>query len=125
MPKNDGQFKVGNPGGPGRPKGSKNKLSEYVLRELSEHFEEHGRLAIERLFENSPGEYLRVVASLIPKELILEKTQEETATWVINAAPALTNEEWVAKHGLNVIDSSERVTKEDTSLTSKQPVETG
>jgi len=121
MPKNDGQFKVGNPGGPGRPKGSKNKLSEYVLRELSEHFEEHGREAIERLFENSPGEYLRVVASLIPKELILERTQEETVSWVINAS-SLSVEEWQEKYALN---SPEKVTEEGALLPTNPPVETG
>ena len=90
----DTQFKVGNLGGPGRPLGSKNKLSEYFLHELADHFEEHGRDAIEQVFRDRPGEYLRIIASLIPKELILEKTQEEEVTWVINAQPPLTTEEW-------------------------------
>ena len=90
----DTQFKVGNPGGPGRPLGSKNRLSEYFLHELADHFEKYGREAIERVFEGRPGEYLRVIASLIPKELILEKTQEETIRWVSKALPSLTTEEW-------------------------------
>jgi len=88
------QFQIGNPGGPGRPLGSKNKLSEFFLFELADHFEEHGRDAIEQVFRDRPGEYLRIIASLIPKELILEKTQEEEVTWVINAQPPLTTEEW-------------------------------
>jgi hypothetical protein len=102
MPKEDTQFKVGNPGGPGRPVGSRNKLSEYFLHELAYHFEEHGREAIERIFEDSPGEYLRVIASLIPKELILEQTQEETVRWVINASSkALSEAQWRETHGLD------------------------
>ena len=101
----DTQFKVGNPGGPGRPVGSKNRLSEYFLHELADHFEEHGRAAIERVFEDRPGEYLRVIASLIPKELILEQTQEETIRWVINASSkALTEAQWREQHNLLEIE---------------------
>ena len=102
MPKEDTQFKPGNPGGPGRPLGSKNRLSEYFLFELADHFEEHGREAIERVFEDRPGEYLRIIASLIPKELILEQTQEETIRWVINAnSKALTEAQWREQHGID------------------------
>jgi hypothetical protein len=102
MPIEDTQFKVGNPGGPGRPKGSKNRLSEYFLFELADHFEKYGREAIVRVCEDSPGEYLRIIASLIPKELILEQTQEETVRWVINASSkALTEAQWREIHGLD------------------------
>jgi hypothetical protein len=102
MPIEDTQFKVGNPGGPGRPVGSKNRLSEYFLYELADHFEKYGRVAIERICEDSPGEYLRIIASLIPKELILEQTQEETVRWVINAnAKAITEADWLERHGID------------------------
>lgn len=107
----DTQFKVGNPGGPGRPLGSRNKLSEYFLHELADHFEEHGREAIEQVFRERPGEYLRIIASLIPKELMLEVATEAKTHWVINALPTLTTEEWRLQHGLDttalVIDSPE------------------
>ena len=98
MPKEDGQFKVGNPGGPGRPLGSKNRLSEFFLNELADHFEEHGREAIERVFEDRPGEYLRIIASLVPKELALEISDTK---WVINASPRLTESEWRLQHGID------------------------
>ena len=102
MPKEDTQFKVGNPGGPGRPLGSKNKLSEYFLHELADHFEKYGKEAIERVYEDRPGEYLRIIATLIPKELILEQTQEETIRWVINASSkALTEQQWRESHGID------------------------
>lgn len=107
----DTQFKPGNPGGPGRPLGSKNRLSEYFLFELADHFERYGKEAIVRVFEDRPGEYLRIIASLIPKELILEQTQEETIRWVINASPkTLTEAQWREQHNLleigDVIETS-------------------
>ena len=98
MPKEDTQFKPGNLGGPGRPLGSKNKLSEYFLHELAYHFEEHGREAIERVFEDRPGEYLRIIASLVPKELALEISDTK---WVINASPRLSVQQWRELHGLD------------------------
>ena len=111
MPKEDTQFKPGSPGGPGRPLGSKNRLSEYFLHELADHFELHGREAIERVYEDRPGEYLRIIASLIPKEFILEQTQEETIRWVINASPKTpTVAQWREQHNLleivDVIETS-------------------
>jgi hypothetical protein len=94
----DTQFKPGNPGGPGRPLGSKNRLSEYFLFELADHFEEHGREAIERVCQDSPGEYLRIIASLTPKDFALEISDTK---WVINAGPkTLTVEQWREMHGL-------------------------
>ena len=100
MPKSDTWFQKGHAGGPGRPLGSKNKLSESFLQALTEDFEKHGKDAIERVCKNAPGEYLRIIAGMVPKEFLLEVAKEEKTTWVINAQPALTNEEWYEKHGL-------------------------
>ena len=68
-------------------------MSEYFLYELADHFEKYGKEAIERVCQDSPGEYLRIIAGLIPKELLLEVTQEEKTSWVINAQPRLSVEE--------------------------------
>lgn len=70
MPREDTQFKPGNPGG-GRPKGSRNKLSEAFLRVLSDDFGEHGVEVIERLREESPAQYANVIAKLMPKMMEL------------------------------------------------------
>ena len=66
----DTRFKPGQIANPkGRPKGSRNKLSEDFLKAMSSDFEEHGLAAVVKVRETSPAEYLRVVASILPKEL--------------------------------------------------------
>jgi hypothetical protein len=57
------------PGNPGRPKGSRNKLGEDFIRALHDDFEEHGVAAIQTMRADKPHEYVKVIASLLPKEL--------------------------------------------------------
>jgi hypothetical protein len=62
-------FKPGRSGNPrGRPKGSRHKLSERVLAELTADFEQHGAAAIRQARETDPAAYIRVIASLLPKQ---------------------------------------------------------
>lgn len=63
------QFKSGNPGGPGRPKGTRNKLSEAFVKAMSDDFAVHGLATIELARAGDPLGYVKVVASLCPKEL--------------------------------------------------------
>lgn len=60
------QFK---PGNPGRPKGSRNKLGEAFLAELHKDFQAHGSDAITKVRDQKPDAYLKVIASILPKEL--------------------------------------------------------
>lgn len=53
----------------GRPKGSRNKLGEDFISALAEDFEKHGAETIKKVREEKPAEYVKVVASLMPKEL--------------------------------------------------------
>lgn len=64
----DGTFGEGNPG---RPKGSRNKLSETFLRVLADDFGENGVEVIERLRMESPAQYANVIAKLMPKMMEL------------------------------------------------------
>jgi hypothetical protein len=67
-----GQFIQGSTGNPlGRPKGARNKLGEAFVQALHESFEAHGPDAIQRVIDEKPEQYLKVIASLCPKELNL------------------------------------------------------
>lgn len=63
------QFQPGNPGGPGRPIGSRNKLSEAFLDAMHQDFAEHGVAAIAQARLESPLGYVRMVAALLPHKL--------------------------------------------------------
>lgn len=63
-------FQPGNRANPGgKPVGSRNRLQGDFVRALAEDFEQHGRTAIARVREDRPADYLRVIASLMPKEI--------------------------------------------------------
>lgn len=72
------QFKPGNMANPGgKPVGARNRLQGDFLRELSEDFAENGRTAIIDCRTNKPDVYIKVVASLMPKELEIKRPLEE------------------------------------------------
>lgn len=53
----------------GRPKGSRNKLGEDFIKAMQADFEANGVAAIETVRIERPHEYLKVIASILPKEL--------------------------------------------------------
>ena len=69
----DTRFKPGQSGNPaGRPKGARNKVSEGLLEALAKHFEANGDAAIETVFKERPHDYLKIIASLVPKQMEIE-----------------------------------------------------
>lgn len=64
-----GRFLPGNSGNGGRPKGSRNKLGEQFLADLHADWEAHGKVALEKTRETKPEVYVKVVASILPREL--------------------------------------------------------
>lgn len=66
------------PGNPGRPKGSRNKLGEAFIEALHDDFNEHGVTAITTMRTSDPGGYVRVIAGLLPKEFKIETTSDLT-----------------------------------------------
>lgn len=65
----NGRFLPGNNGGTGRPKGARNKLGEAFLDALHEDFNEHGQAAIVQVRIEKPDQYLKVIASILPRDL--------------------------------------------------------
>lgn len=65
-----GQFLTGlKRPGPGRPLGSRNKLTEDFLRVLAEDFAKHGTDAVVKARQEKPTEYVKVIAGLMPKNV--------------------------------------------------------
>jgi hypothetical protein len=75
------QFK---PGHSGRPKNSRNKLAQRVFDDIFRHWLEEagnglckGQAALELLWREEPGAYLRLTASVLPKEFTFQNAVTE------------------------------------------------
>lgn len=75
-----GQFVPGHTGMGGRPKGSRNKLGEAFLSDMLADWEKHGPTAIEKVRTEKPDQYLKVVASILPRDLNVNINPLEEAT---------------------------------------------
>jgi hypothetical protein len=64
-----GQFLPGRQGGPGRPIGSRNRLSEKFLSDLQKVWLKKGAKALDKVADENPEILVRVVASILPKQL--------------------------------------------------------
>jgi hypothetical protein len=64
------RFRPGQSGNPrGRPKGSRHKLGEDFFAAMAADFEKHGPATIAKVRQERPADYLKIVASILPKEL--------------------------------------------------------
>lgn len=95
-PKKPWLFPPGNNANPfGRPKGSRNKLGEQFIQALQADFEANGKVAIEEVRTDRPHEYLKVIASLLPKQVEIKEgafdgvSDEQLAALVYAARSAL------------------------------------
>lgn len=66
------RFKPGTSGNPsGRKPGSRNKLTEAFISALALDFDAHGPVIIAKVRKQNPVAYLRLCASLVPKQIEL------------------------------------------------------
>ena len=99
------KFQPGQSGNPkGRPVGSRNKLSETFITDLAELWDEQGPDILRRVATDEPSKMLAAMVQVLPKDFQVTVDQQNVK-WVINAQPVLTTEQWMEKHGLNVIES--------------------
>lgn len=74
-----GLFLPGNPGSPGRPKSSRHKLAEAFFRDLQAAWEASGPEVLRQVVDKQPGDLMRAVAGLMPKEMTVEVIDHEAA----------------------------------------------
>lgn len=75
-----GRFLAGNSGNGGRPKGSRNKLGEAFIEDMLADWEANGPAAIRQVREEKPDAYLKVVASILPRDLNVNINQTDHMT---------------------------------------------
>ena len=74
-----GRFISGNSGG-GRPRGSRAKLGEEFIADLYAAWLVHGAATIEKVRAARPADYLKVIASILPKDLNVKESAVESMT---------------------------------------------
>ena len=78
-----GRFVTGSAPGPGRPRGSRVKLTEAFLSDLQTAWEEHGPSVLKRVIEEHPERFLSAVSAIIPKDYRFEMTNREEMRLVV------------------------------------------
>ena len=63
-----GRFLPGHANCGGRPKGERNRLAESFFQDLNEVWQNRGRTALEKLVEQDPVTFARMIGSLMPKQ---------------------------------------------------------
>jgi hypothetical protein len=91
----------GNPGG--KPVNARNSLTKAFLEALAKDFTEHGETAIQDARADDPMGYVRVVASLLPKEFVVERpldgmSDEELAAAITELRSRLGNDQSATQH---------------------------
>ncbi len=106
----------------GRPKGSKHKLQEGLLRKLAKDFDRYGAEAIAKTREKSPAEYLRIIASLMPKNVTLTQDASDTFLDALRLMQAMRKPEAEIPHP-DQMQSSKVVNVVDLDPETGQPIE--
>ena len=90
----------------GRPKGSRNAVSEAFLKDLYHVWDKRGMQVLEHVAANDPAKLLAAMVQVLPKDFQITVDQDQI-NWVINASPRLTEDEWRQQHNLIESDPQE------------------
>ena len=92
-------FKPGQSGNPaGRPKGSKNKLTENILEDLAEFYATEGKDLIRRVRDENPTALLQGLMKLIPRDYQLNLTADISADITAEQRRRIA-ESWILSQG--------------------------
>ena len=75
----------------GRPKGSRHRLAEQFVKDLNTVWQESGIEAIRRMAAIQPGRFVQVVASVLPKDIEVERQN----TVIVVPAEATDVTQWL------------------------------
>lgn len=93
-------FQPGQSGNPkGRPLGARSRLGKAFLEALHTDFTAHGVAVIERVRQERPDQYLKVIASILPRELSvaanpMDGWSDEELEAAIRELDKLIKEKW-------------------------------
>ena len=65
-----GRFVNGGKAGPGRPRGSRNKLGEEFLDDLIAEWRANGKNALALCAAREPTQFVKIVSNILPKEVL-------------------------------------------------------
>lgn len=61
----------------GRPKGSRNKLSEDFLKDFHDAWQEHGKNSLKQMATDKPAEFVKAAVQLMPRDLHVKADASE------------------------------------------------
>lgn len=100
-----GRFQPGQVANPnGRPTGSRNKFGDQFYLDMAASWQRHGTKVMDEVAEKDPSTYLRVAASVIPKEISVAFTPTLPSGLDANDWAAVVAVARVAKAQLNLRD---------------------
>jgi hypothetical protein len=77
---NSGKWTTGQSGNPaGRPTGARQKISERLLTDLAEVWEQHGKTVLVRLAVNEPGKLASIAYGLLPRDVFVSVQAQPAA----------------------------------------------
>lgn len=68
------------PGNPGKPKGARHHIEENFLKDVLAAWKASGKKAITDMIADKPGDFVKMVASLLPKDVNLNVNDDREMT---------------------------------------------